>query len=161
MLPIELKLLLLILIANGIPVIATAICGQRGARTLDGGRRLDDGQRLWGDSKTWRGLLLALSVTSLAASALGLPAQIGIIIGAAAMAGDLLSSFIKRRLGMASSSMALGLDQIPESLLPLLAVAGEFGLTWTTIILIILGFVVAELALSQVLFRLGVRNRPY
>jgi hypothetical protein len=35
------------------------------------------------------------------------------------------------------------------------------GLTWTTIILIILGFVVAELALSQVLFRLGVRNRPY
>ncbi len=122
---------------------------------------LDDGQRLWGDSKTWRGLLLALSVTSLAASALGLPAQIGIIIGAAAMAGDLLSSFIKRRLGMASSSMALGLDQIPESLLPLLAVAGEFGLTWTTIILIILGFVVAELALSQVLFRLGVRNRPY
>ncbi|MCC6136682.1 MAG: CDP-archaeol synthase [Candidatus Contendobacter sp.] len=161
MLPIELKLLLLILIANGIPVIATAICGQRGARTLDGGRRLDDGQRLWGDSKTWRGLLLALSVTSLAASALGLPAQIGIIIGAAAMAGDLLSSFIKRRLGMASSSMALGLDQIPESLLPLLAVAGEFGLTWTTIILITLGFVVAELALSQVLFRLGVRNRPY
>ena len=161
MLPIELKLLLLILIANGIPVIATAICGQRGARTLDGGRRLDDGQRLWGDSKTWRGLLLALSVTSLAASALGLPAQIGIIIGAAAMAGDLLSSFIKRRLGMASSSMALGLDQIPESLLPLLAVAGECGLTWTTIILITLGFVVAELALSQVLFRLGVRNRPY
>lgn len=161
MLPIELQLLLLILIANGVPVIATAICGQRGARPLDGGRRLGDGQRLWGDSKTWRGLLPALSVTGLAALTLGLPAQIGVIIGAAAMLGDLLSSFIKRRLGMASSSMAPGLDQIPESLLPLLAVAGKFGLTWTTIILITLGFIALELALSQVLFRLGVRNRPY
>ncbi len=161
MLPIELKLLLLILIANGVPVIATAVCGQRGARPLDSGRKLSDGQRLWGDSKTWRGLLLALSITGLAALALGLPALIGVIIGAAAMLGDLLSSFIKRRLGMASSSMALGLDQIPEALLPLLAVAGEFGLSWSTIILTTLGFMALELALSQVLFRLGVRNRPY
>jgi CDP-2,3-bis-(O-geranylgeranyl)-sn-glycerol synthase len=161
MLPIELQLLLLILAANGIPVIATAICGQRGAHPLDRGRKLSDGQRLWGDSKTWRGLLLALSVTGLAALALGLPALIGVIIGTAAMAGDLLSSFIKRRLGMASSSMALGLDQIPEALLPLLAVAGEFGLSWPTMLLTTLGFMALELALSQVLFRLGVRNRPY
>ena len=161
MLPIELKLLLLILIANGVPVIATAIFGQWGAHPLDSGRRFGDGQRLWGDSKTWRGLLLALLVTGLVALALGLPALIGVIIGAAAMAGDLLSSFIKRRLGMASSSMALGLDQIPESLLPLLAVAGEFGLSWPTMILMTLGFMALELALSQVLFRLGVRNRPY
>jgi CDP-2,3-bis-(O-geranylgeranyl)-sn-glycerol synthase len=57
--------------------------------------------------------------------------------------------------------MALGLDQIPESLLPLLAVAGEFGLSWTTIGLITIGFIVVELALSRVLYRLGVRNRPY
>ena len=161
MLPIELKLLLLILIANGVPVIATAVCGQWGARPLDSGRKLSDGQRLWGDSKTWRGLLLALSITGLAALALGLPALIGVIIGAAAMLGDLLSSFVKRRLGMASSSMALGLDQIPEALLPLLAVAGEFGLSWSTIILTTLGFMALELALSQALFRLGVRNRPY
>ncbi|MBZ4193849.1 MAG: CDP-archaeol synthase [Candidatus Contendobacter sp.] len=161
MLPIELKVLLLILIANGVPVIATAICGRRGARPLDGGRQLTDGQRLLGDSKTWRGLLLALAVTGLAAVALKLPVLTGVSIGGAAMVGDLLSSFIKRRLGMASSSMALGLDQIPESLLPLLAVAGEFGLSWTTIGLITIGFIVVELALSRVLYRLGVRNRPY
>src|SRR6478736_778738 len=38
-----------------------------------------------------------------------------------AMAGDLFSSFVKRRLHLASSSMAIGLDHIPESLFPLLA----------------------------------------
>ena len=37
------------------------------------------------------------------------------------MTGDLFSSFIKRRFGSAPSSQALGLDQIPESLLPLVA----------------------------------------
>ena len=36
-------------------------------------------------------------------------------------AGDLFSSFVKRRLDLASSSMAIGLDHIPESFFPLLA----------------------------------------
>ena len=35
------------------------------------------------------------------------------------MAGDLLSSFTKRRMRLASSSMAPGIDQVPESVLPL------------------------------------------
>ena len=34
------------------------------------------------------------------------------------MAGDLFSSFVKRRLRLASSSMAIGLDHIPESSFP-------------------------------------------
>jgi hypothetical protein len=35
------------------------------------------------------------------------------LIAASAMAGDCLSSFIKRRLGLERSSMTLGLDQYP------------------------------------------------
>jgi CDP-2,3-bis-(O-geranylgeranyl)-sn-glycerol synthase len=35
------------------------------------------------------------------------------------MSGDLLSSFIKRRLGIISSRSAPLLDQLPETLLPL------------------------------------------
>jgi hypothetical protein len=38
-----------------------------------------------------------------------------------AMLGDLFSGFVKRRLGMGPSDKALGLDYVPESLLPLLA----------------------------------------
>lgn len=159
--PIELKLLLLVLIANSAPIVAAAICGDWGARPLDGGRLLADGRRLLGDSKTWRGVALAPLVTGLAAAPLLLPISVGVIVGVSAMLGDLLSSFVKRRLGMASSSRALGLDQIPEALLPLLVVAGEFGLTWPAIGWTVAGFVALELGLSPLFFRLGIRNRPY
>jgi len=161
MLPIELELLLLILIANGTPIIATVVCGDWAARPLDGERVLADGYRLLGNSKTWRGLLVAPLVTGLATVPLILPVGVGVVIGLAAMLGDLLSSFVKRRLGMASSSMAFGLDQIPEALLPLLVVADRFELSWWAIGWIVVGFIVLELALSRVLFRFGIRARPY
>ncbi len=159
--PIELELLLLILIANGTPVVATSICGDWGAQPLDGGRRLADSYRLLGNSKTWRGVVLAPLVTGLAALPLLLPADVGVLVGVGAMLGDLLSSFIKRRLGMASSSRALGLDQIPEALLPLLLVADRLALSWTGIGLIVASFVVLELGLSPVFFLLGIRKQPY
>lgn len=161
MLPIELELLLLIVIANGVPVVAAAIGSDWGAHPLDGGRVLADGHRLLGDSKTWRGLLLSPLATGAGAALLGLPAGIGVMVGGVAMLGDLLSSFLKRRLGIPPSGMALGLDQIPEALLPLLAIAGSFDLSWPAIGLTVVGFVVLELALSPVFFWLGIRNRPY
>lgn len=161
MLPIEVQLLLLVLIANGAPIIAAAVCKDWGAYPLDGGWALADGQRLFGATKTWRGVLLAPVITSAGAVLLELPLQIGMIVGIAAMLGDLLSSFIKRRLGMASSSMALGLDQIPEVLLPLLAVTNVFDLTWRAVGLTVASFMVLELLLSRVLFWCGLRNRPY
>ena len=161
MLALELRLLLLVLIANGTPIIATAVCGAWGAQPLDGGRVLADGHRLLGDAKTWRGVVLAPLVTGLAAALFGLPAGVGVVIGLAAMLGDLLSSFVKRRLGMASSSMAFGLDQIPEAWLPLLAVSSLFELAGSVIAGMVAGFIVLELALSRLLYWLGIRKRPY
>jgi len=77
------------------------------------------------------------------------------------MAGDLLSSFLKRRLALAPSSQAIGLDQIPESLLPLLASHQELALTAADILMGVAIFVVGELALSRMLFQLRFRDRPY
>jgi CDP-2,3-bis-(O-geranylgeranyl)-sn-glycerol synthase len=78
-----------------------------------------------------------------------------------ALAGDLLSSFLKRRLGLQSSSMAVGLDQIPESLIPLLACRHALSLTAVDIIAGTAIFFIAEVMLSHLLFRLHVRDRPY
>jgi hypothetical protein len=77
------------------------------------------------------------------------------------MAGDLLASFLKRRLGLQPSSMALGLDQIPESLFPLLACCRMLSLTTLDVVVGTAIFFVSELVLSRVLFRLHVRDRPY
>jgi CDP-2,3-bis-(O-geranylgeranyl)-sn-glycerol synthase len=73
----------------------------------------------------------------------------------------LASSFVKRRLGLPASSMALGLDQIPESLLPAISMRTYAQLSTIDILLVILIFFVGELALSRVFFRLGLREQPY
>jgi CDP-2,3-bis-(O-geranylgeranyl)-sn-glycerol synthase len=82
-------------------------------------------------------------------------------VGAAAMAGDCLSSFVKRRLGVESSNMALGLDQIPEAFLPAISMRTYVQLSAVDISAVVLIFWVGALALSPIFFRLGLRERPY
>ena len=77
------------------------------------------------------------------------------------MAGDLFSSFGKRRLGLAPSSQALGLDQVPESLLPLLACRTALSLTAADIALAVVIFFIGELVLSRLLYRAHLRDEPY
>jgi len=158
---IALKLLTLIIVANGAPIIAADLLRARWSAPLDRGLHLPDGQALFGSAKTWRGLISALVFTVGCAVLLGLPAVLGALIAAGAMLGDLTSSFIKRRLHVASSGRALGLDQIPESLLPLLAVQSYVPLSAARISVLVLLFVALELLLSRVLFKLHLRNRPY
>jgi CDP-2,3-bis-(O-geranylgeranyl)-sn-glycerol synthase len=158
---INLEILLLILVANGVPVMASVLLNQRFSLPLDMGVRLPDGRPLFGASKTFRGLLLSLPLTGIVAELIGLSFTLGLTVALWAMLGDLLSSFIKRRLGMVPGSQALGLDQLPESLLPLLAVAGPLTISATEIMATVITFFVLELLISRVLFRLRLRKHPY
>jgi len=155
------KLLLLLTLANGAPVIAKKILGERVTWPLDGGASFIDGRPLLGRSKTIRGVLLAVLAAAVAAPILDIGWRIGLVIGAGAMAGDLFSSFIKRRLARSPSSRALGLDQVPESLFPLLAAAGTLRLGVGDILAAVVLFLVGELVLSRWLYRLRLRDRPY
>jgi CDP-diglyceride synthetase len=157
----DLQLLILLALANGSPVVAKRICGNHGSWPLDGNIKFVDGRSIFGTSKTIRGILVSIFITSACAPLLGLTLQLGFIVAVAAMAGDLLSSFLKRRLGLKPSSRAAGLDQIPESLFPLLACRQALSLTALDIVAGTAIFFVAEVALSRVLFRLHVRDRPY
>lgn len=151
----------LIMVANGAPIVAKRAFGRRLARPLDNGTRFIDGRPLFGRSKTLRGLLSALALTTACAPLLGFPWQVGALVAAAAMAGDLLSSFVKRRLGLPESSRAPVLDQIPESLFPLLASRRLLDLAAIDILLGVAIFFVGEVFLSKVFYRLGLRERPY
>jgi CDP-archaeol synthase len=82
-------------------------------------------------------------------------------MGLLAMAGDLISSFVKRRIGLTPSSMAVGFDQIPESLLPPLAVMRLLALTVGDVVLIVALFLVGELLLSRLFFKMHLRDQPY
>lgn len=156
-----LQLLLLIIVANGAPIILRDVMQSRFDAPLDGGAVFIDGQRLLGDSKTWRGVTGSILATAVVAWLLDLPAVTGAAVGALAMSGDILASFSKRRLRLAPSSMAPLLDQIPESLLPALVLQRAFGLDIIGVLVLVGVFIVFELSVSVVLYRLGIRKRPY
>ena len=156
-----LQLTLLLAIANGAPVVAAKLFGHRFAYPLDGGLEFVDGKPLFGKSKTIRGIMLSLLLTATLAPLLGLGWKVGAAIGGVAMAGDLLSSFVKRRLNLPPSSRATGLDQIPESLLPLLACRGALSLSVLDIAACVGVYFVGEVVLSRLLYKIHIRDRPY
>ena len=152
---------ILIATANAAPVALKLLLLNRYSRPIDGGLVLRDGNRLLGPSKTWRGVAIAILVPACLSSLMGLSWRAGALVGATAMAGDCMASFLKRRLGFAASSMALGLDQIPESLLPAILIRAYAQVTAIDIFMVVFIFFVGELVLSRVFFRLGLRERPY
>ena len=158
---LEFKFLILLAAANGTPVIAKTILGQRFAHPVDAGVQFWDGQPVLGPSKTVRGIAVSLVATILASALLGMGWKLGALVSLMSMAGDLLSSFLKRRMKLAPSSMVLGLDQLPEALLPLLVCAQILGFSLADIVAIAAAFFVGELLLSRLLFRLHLRDTPY
>src|ERR1700760_1249649 len=156
-----LKLLVLLMLANDTPVIAKKMFGGHHSYPLDGDLTFADGRPVFGRSKTIRGVVLAVLVTTAGAPLIGLGWRIGLLVGSFAMAGDLFSSFCKRRLGLPSSSRASGLDQIPESLLPLLACRDLLGLTVIEIVVCVVMFVIGEGVLSRLLYAVRLRDRFY
>jgi CDP-archaeol synthase len=153
--------LALLTLANGAPVIAKKVLGGWFDWPIDARITFVDGRPLFGRSKTWRGVLAAVLATVGGAVVMGIEVKIGAIVALVAMAGDLLSSFIKRRLGRPASSRALGLDQIPESLLPLIVCRLPLSLTISDIALATSVFLVGELGLSRLLYKAHVRDEPY
>ncbi|MDR3533647.1 MAG: CDP-archaeol synthase [Rhodopila sp.] len=153
--------LVLLTLANGAPVITKKIFGSRFAYPVDARIMFLDRRPLFGSSKTIRGVLVSILITTTGALLLGLEPKIGAIVAGAAMAGDLVSSFVKRRINLPSSSQALALDQVPESLFPLLACRDMLSLSAADIAAGVGIFFVGELILSILLYKAHLRDEPY
>ncbi|MBS0281363.1 MAG: CDP-archaeol synthase [Proteobacteria bacterium] len=159
-LEIDLKLLILVAAANSAPQVMRWASRDRAFYAIDAGIALADGRPLFGPSKTWVGLIAGILASSLAAPLLSMSVDVGLHAGIAAMAGDLLTSFLKRRLGIGSSMPAPGLDQFAEAALPLLVLRGLLPFSWLDLFAVLLVFVFGELALAKLLHRFGLRDRP-
>jgi CDP-archaeol synthase len=158
---LSLKLVTLLIVANGIPAIAWRIFGEHFSQPLDSGFVFLDKQPIFGPSKTIRGIILSLVAATASAPVLGLEWVIGLHVSGVAMLGDLASSFLKRRLNMPASSRAIVIDQIPECLLPTLAIRSTLGLGALDMIFVVAVFFLGHVTLSQLFFRWKIRNRPY
>jgi len=153
--------LLLLLAANGAPIIARYLLGSKGQWRVDAGLRFFDDRPLLGATKTWRGIAAAVGGCTVMALLLGVAPEVGVLFAGYAMLGDLLSSFTKRRLRIEPSGRATGLDQLPEALLPLWMLHSELNLEPMGVAATVLAFFVLELWLSRLLYRCHIRNRPY
>jgi CDP-2,3-bis-(O-geranylgeranyl)-sn-glycerol synthase len=121
--------LALVVAANMMPWASGRLMRKHWAKPLDCGARLGDGTRLLGDHKTWRGVVAGGLGCALTARLLGYSWALGLVFAALSLTADLSSSFVKRRLHLAPGSEVVGLDQLPEALLPLLALAGPLGIS--------------------------------
>lgn len=153
--------LVLLALSNGTPILARRVLGDRLSRPIDGGFTLPDGHQLFGPSKTIRGLVATLTVTALLAPTIGVSWMNGLAIAAASIAGDLLSSFAKRRLGLPPSSRCTGLDQIPEALFPAVTGIPLLGLSVYDAVLVVGLFFGGAVVMSPVLSKLNIRRHPY
>lgn len=136
------------------PVLASLLLDPRFVHPLDGGRAWRDGRPLLGRSKTWRGLVAALTTTPLMALLLALPWSIGLLVALGAMLGDLIASFSKRRLGLAPGESAHLLDEIPEALMAVVFVRSALGLSLIQAVLIVVFFGLLHVILMPVVSRL-------
>jgi CDP-2,3-bis-(O-geranylgeranyl)-sn-glycerol synthase len=145
------QLVLLLVITNATPVILSLLAGRHWNRPLDGSRLFRDHRPLLGPSKTIRGILGSILVTALIAPLFSLTVLEGAGFALLAMTGDLCSSFIKRRLGIASSRSIPLLDQLPETVLPLWAMQSVLGADVSEMVVAVAIFIVVDLLLSRLI----------
>ena len=92
-------------LANATPVLLG------GGGPLDGGRTWRDGEPILGDHKTVRGTLSGLAAGILTGLLQGAPLR-GVLLAVGAIGGDLIVSFIKRRLKLKPGALFPLADQM-------------------------------------------------
>ena len=158
---IYLELFVMLVLANGAPVVASRVLKGHWGEPVDGGRLWKDGRPILGASKTWRGLVSGSLSCALFSLITGLGFIFGFLFGLLGLLVDLISSFTKRRLGLQSSSRALVLDQVPEAALPMVMAVFWLGVGWGPSVLIVVFFTLSNIFFSPLLYRLGIRRQPH
>ncbi len=115
-----LKVVVFLLWVNGLPSFFGVLLRDSFHYPVDGNRLWSDGRPLFGRNKTVRGIAASVAGGIAVFPILGQAWWVAGLAALLAMAGDLLSSFIKRRADFFSGKNIVILDQIFESLFPLL-----------------------------------------
>ena len=155
--------------ANAIPVILG------GGRPIDNGQAFLDGKPIFGAHKTFRGFFAGLSIGTLVGvlqSVVGeffstplfqYPLLLGFTISLGALLGDLLESFVKRRLNLSPGAPFPVGDQLDFVIGALLFSRILFVLppSLTTALLIIVVTPPIHLLTNFIAYRLGVKKTPW
>ena len=83
-----------------------------GGFPIDFGKNWSDGKRIFGDGKTFRGALVGIAVGTLAIGSIQGNLKLAFFLSIGAILGDLIKSFVKRRLGYGKGRRFFPWDQI-------------------------------------------------
>jgi len=126
---------------NFLPPLANLIWKESFNIPLDFNKLWLDGQPLFGSHKTVRGILTSVLGSLLFLPLFDLKWLLVCIAAFLAMTGDLLSSFIKRRLKYESGKPVIVLDQFFEGFFPTIFLANYLNLSWWQVLTIIILFI--------------------
>jgi CDP-2,3-bis-(O-geranylgeranyl)-sn-glycerol synthase len=149
-------------VANATP----AVLG--GGAPIDGGKLFTDGRPIFGAGKTIRGFVAGLVAGSivgvLQGVVVGQPctyAMLGLLLALGALVGDLLGSFIKRRLDIQRGGAAPVLDQLGFVVFALIFASPIMLPRWEVILIILLITPPLHIVTNFVGYKLRFKSRPY
>ncbi|MEM1938479.1 MAG: CDP-2,3-bis-(O-geranylgeranyl)-sn-glycerol synthase [Acidilobaceae archaeon] len=150
------------MVANATPVLS------KGKIPIDFNKKFIDGRRLLGDGKTWEGLIVGLTAGTITGLILALIMresiliEIGILASLGAMIGDIIASFIKRRLRLERGEPAPILDQL-NFYIGAVIVLYIAGYRFTLAILLILAIIsgLLHILANIVAYKLKLKRVPW
>jgi CDP-2,3-bis-(O-geranylgeranyl)-sn-glycerol synthase len=162
-------------VANASPVVFG------GGRPIDGGRKFFDGRPIFGPGKTIRGFCAGVAAGIAAGVVLYLLHPLALdgkepvpglksfssyllsssLLSVGALTGDLVGSFIKRRIGLARGDPAFLLDQLGFLVFALLFTYPFFHLSSTMAIFLLIVTPGLHLGTNVLAYKLGLKDRPY
>jgi CDP-2,3-bis-(O-geranylgeranyl)-sn-glycerol synthase len=147
--------------ANAMPVLVG------GGLPVDFGKDLFDGKPIFGKNKTFRGFLVGLIVgtgVGLVESAIfDYPAVFGVLLSLGALVGDLVGSFVKRRLGISPGGMLPVLDQVDFVLGAIVFSLPVFSgsLSWNLVLAVLILTPPIHLLTNVGAYKLGLKSNPW
>ena len=156
-------------IANAVPVIFG------GGFPLDAGKLFWDGKPIFGSNKTIRGLIAGLLLGTLAGFVLsglyqleGFPnflfqydVSLGFMLSLGALTGDLLHSFVKRRLDISPGSPLPVADQLDFALGALLFSVVVYPPSWLAAVIILIATAPIHLLMNSLAYLIGAKKTPW
>lgn len=141
-------------LANAAPVILG------GGRPLDGGRTWLDGRPLLGDHKTIRGTISGLAVGILIGIAQQNPLK-GTMLSIGAIGGDIIVSFIKRRIGLKPGALLPVADQMGFIILAVALASFVEPTTWDRVVTILIATVPIHFLTNVFAWLLKLKSDPW
>ena len=167
-------------VANATPVLGG------GGRPIDGGRYLRDGRRLFGKGKTVRGFVVGLVFGTLTGLAqffaapylrpllavfvtitpemdyvLSMQIPVAALMSFGALIGDLVGSFIKRRVGVESGDPSPAMDQLGFIIMALAFAAPIFMPSPVFVMILIITTFFIHLFSNALGYLLGLKKHPW